>query len=47
MVSGIVTLLVSEAGRIHGKDLGLKTVEAGRTMTCFNPDPGWITGQGK
>jgi len=46
-VSGIMTFMVNQDGAIYQKDLGPKTVEVGRRMTHFNPDPGWTKGQAK
>jgi DUF2950 family protein len=44
-VSGIMTFLVNQDGVIYQKDLGPKTVEAGRQMTRFDPDRSWTKGQ--
>jgi len=44
-VSGIMTFLVNQDGVIYQKDLGAKTVEAGRQMTRFDPDPSWSKGR--
>ncbi len=46
-VSGIMTFMVNQDGVIYQKDLGSKTVETGRTMKRFDPDPSWTTGQAK
>ena len=46
-VSGIMTFLVNQDGVIYQNDLGPKTVELGRKMTLFNPDPSWSKGQAK
>jgi hypothetical protein len=46
-VSGIMTFMVNQDGVIYQKDLGPKTVEMGRKMTHFNPDPSWTRGQAK
>ena len=46
-VSGIMTFMVNQDGVVYQKDLGPKTVDAGRQMTHFNPDPGWTKGQAK
>jgi hypothetical protein len=32
---------------VYQKDLGPKTVEVGRKMTRFDPDPSWTKGQAK
>jgi hypothetical protein len=46
-VSGIMTFMVNQDGVVYQKDLGPKTVEVGRKLTHFNPDPGWTKGQAK
>jgi hypothetical protein len=46
-VSGIMAFMVNQDGVVYQKDLGPKTVEVGRQMTHFNPDPGWTKGQAK
>jgi hypothetical protein len=46
-VSGIMTFVVNQDGVIYQTDLGPKTVEVGRKMTHFNPDPSWVKGQAK
>ncbi len=44
-VSGVMTFLVNQDGVVYQKDLGAKTVELGRKMTHFDPDPTWTKGQ--
>jgi len=46
-VSGVMTFMVNQDGVIYQKDLGSKTVELGRQMMEFNPDPDWTKGQAK
>lgn len=46
-VSGIMTFMVNQDGVIYQKDLGFKTVEAGRKMKRFDPDQSWTKGQAK
>jgi hypothetical protein len=46
-VSGIMTFMVNQDGVVYQKDLGPKTVEVGRKMTRFDPDPSWTKGQAK
>lgn len=46
-VSGIMTLLVNQDGVVYHKDLGSRTVDLGRKMTHFNPDPSWSKGQAR
>ena len=46
-VSGIMTFMVNQDGAIYQKDLGPKTVEAGRQMMRFDPDPSWTRGQAR
>ncbi len=46
-VSGILTFIVNQDGVVYQKDLGSKTVEMGRQMTRFDPDPSWTKGQAK
>jgi hypothetical protein len=42
-----MTFVVNQDGVIYQTDLGPKTVEVGRKMTHFNPDPSWVKGQTK
>ncbi len=44
-ISGVLTFLVNQDGVIYQKDLGPKTVETGRQMTRFDPDPSWSKGR--
>jgi hypothetical protein len=46
-VSGVMTFMVNQDGIIYQKDLGTTTVNVGRQMTHFNPDPSWTRGQAK
>jgi hypothetical protein len=46
-VSGIMTFMVNQDGAIFQKDLGPKTIEAGRQMTRFDPDKTWTKGQAR
>jgi hypothetical protein len=45
--SGIMTFLVNQDGVIYQKDLGPKTVDAGRQMARFDPDKSWTKGMAK
>jgi hypothetical protein len=40
-VTGVKTFLVSHTGVVYEKDLGVKTLEAFKTMERFNPDKTW------
>ena len=39
--SGVMTFMVSNNGRIYEKDLGRNSTAIGRSMTTFDPGPGW------
>jgi len=39
--SGVMTFIVSNAGKIYQKDLGKGTADIGAKMTVFDPGPGW------
>lgn len=39
--TGVMTFMVSHAGTVCEKDLGPQTEAIARSMTRFNPDPGW------
>ena len=44
-VSGVLTFIVNEDGKVYQKDFGPKTVEIGTEMTVFDPDESWTKGQ--
>ena len=39
--SGIMSFMVSHHGTVYEKDLGPDSLEIGKAMTEFNPDPSW------
>jgi hypothetical protein len=39
--SGVMTFIVNEDGAVYQKDLGKKTEAIAKSMTQYNPDPGW------
>lgn len=39
--TGVMTFIVGQDGVVSEKDLGLKTDEAARNMTSYNPDSSW------
>jgi len=39
--SGVMTFIVSNAGKVYEKDLGKSSVAAGNVITSFDPGPGW------
>jgi len=39
--SGVMTFIVSHAGTVYQKDLGLNTAKLAQRMTIFNPDKTW------
>jgi hypothetical protein len=40
-VSGVMTFIVNQRGRVYQKNLGPKTVEIARGMKAYNPDQTW------
>lgn len=40
-VSGVMTFIVNQRGRVYQKDLGPKTAESARKMKEYNPDQTW------
>jgi len=40
-VSGVMTFIVNQRGRVYQKDLGPKTAEIAREMTTYDPDLSW------
>jgi hypothetical protein len=40
-VTGVMTFIVNQRGRVYQKNLGPKTVEIARKMTDYNPDLTW------
>ena len=40
-VSGVMTFIVNQQGRVYQKDLGEKTDKIGRKMSAYDPDPSW------
>lgn len=40
-VSGVMTFIVNQSGRVYEKNLGPKTVELARKMQAYNPDQTW------
>ncbi|MCM0081404.1 DUF2950 domain-containing protein [Geomonas sp. Red32] len=40
-VSGVMTFIVNQSGRVYQKNLGPKTADIARKMTAYNPDPSW------
>ncbi|MGA2193365.1 MAG: DUF2950 domain-containing protein [Nitrospirota bacterium] len=41
-VSGVMTFIVNQSGKVYEKDLGPDTSEIARKMTEYNPDQTWI-----
>jgi Protein of unknown function (DUF2950) len=39
--SGVMTFIVSHAGDVFQKDLGLNTAKLAERMTSYNPDATW------
>lgn len=39
--SGVMSFIVSQAGKIYQKDLGKASADVGTKMTAFDPGPGW------
>jgi len=45
-VSGVMTFIVNQRGRVYEKDLGPNTAEIARKMKSYNPDQSWkLVGQ--
>jgi hypothetical protein len=44
-VTGVMTFVVNQDGVAREKDLGPETDGAARTMTLYNPDGSWRSGQ--
>lgn len=40
-VSGVMTFIVNQSGRVYQKNLGPKTAEIARKMKAYNPDLSW------
>ena len=40
-VSGVMTFIVNQRGRVYQKDLGPKTAAIARKLKAYNPDPSW------
>lgn len=40
-VSGVMTFIVNQRGRVYQKNLGPKTAEIARKMKAYNPDQSW------
>lgn len=40
-VTGVMTLIVNQDGVVHEQDLGVRTEEAVRALTLYNPDRSW------
>ena len=40
-VSGVLTFIINQRGRVYEKDLGPKTAEIARKMKVYNPDLTW------
>lgn len=40
-VSGVMTFIINQRGRVYEKDLGPKTAETARKMKRYNPDLSW------
>ncbi|HAB19293.1 MAG TPA: DUF2950 domain-containing protein [Verrucomicrobiota bacterium] len=39
--SGVMTFIVNQQGKVYQQDLGKKTTRIARTMTTYDPGPGW------
>ena len=39
--SGVMTFIVNQNGTIYERDLGRNSAAAGKSMTAFDPGPGW------
>ena len=40
-VTGVMTFIVNQQGKVYEKDLGPNTAQIARQMTTFNPDKTW------
>jgi hypothetical protein len=40
-VSGVMTFIVNQSGRVYEKNLGAKTAKIAKKMKAYNPDPSW------
>jgi hypothetical protein len=40
-VSGVMTFIVNQSGRVYEKNLGPKTEKIAKKMKAYNPDPSW------
>jgi hypothetical protein len=40
-ITGVMTFIVNQDGRIYEKDLGAQTERAASSMATYNPDPSW------
>jgi hypothetical protein len=40
-VSGVMTFIVNQSGRVYEKNLGPKTAKVAKKMKAYNPDPSW------
>jgi hypothetical protein len=47
--TGVMTFIVSHAGKIHQRDLGKNSAAIGAAMTMYDPGPGWkeVTDEGQ
>ena len=47
--TGVMTFIVSHAGKIYERDLGKNSASVGAAMTTFDPGPGWkeVTDEGQ
>ena len=41
-VTGVMTFIVNQDGKVFQRDLGKETVQVGSTMTTFDPGKGWV-----
>lgn len=46
-VSGVMTFIVNQRGRVYQKNLGPKTAEIARKMKSYNPDLSWKLAEGQ
>lgn len=46
-VSGVMTFIVNQRGRVYQKNLGPKTAEIARKMKAYNPDLSWKLAEGQ
>jgi hypothetical protein len=40
-VSGVVTFIVNQQGRVYQKDLSEQTTDIVKKMSSYDPDPSW------